>query len=188
MGNMDPAEIVNLYRIGFYCSLALTVISVLLAVYVFFKKDIKTLLAKKTGIARRQAAREMQQKNEMTDQLNNTGINLEFGNTGDTGNKTPAPGILPRREEGSRMVRKPGVFGRRYRTGEMSVKESAESTVPFVGKPGGLSADHAFKTNRKKLGRTESFQNETSVLQEKQKSFVISERIIVIHTEEMIEI
>lgn len=164
MGNMETAELVNLYQTGFYCCMALSIVSAITTLYIFIKKDIKTLFIKKTGIARRQTARQMQMKNERTDQLNDAGVDLEFEKTDETRptaelhRETHSTGKT-REYMGPTIIQ--GLFKSKTKTGEISGNqkrgEPTKSTAETVGATGATG-------------------------------FTVSERIVVTHTKEMIDI
>lgn len=199
METMNPSDLVNLYQTGFYCCLALTIVSAAFAVFVFFKNDIRTLFEKKTGMARRQTAREMQQKNEMTDQLMNAGVNLDFGKTGETEAEASQEALMKRKESSGSLRRqssgslrkqsigttgKQGLFKRKPRTGEISSVSSVGDVVVSAGMSGNVPAGQIPK---KSIGK-ERVQQDTVVLQNDNRGFVINERILVIHTSELIEV
>lgn len=92
---MDKAEsLIRIYRTCFYISMAIMILGLANAVFLFFKFDVRTIFEIRTGRAAKRTIQKMAEANAMTGRLRP--LEMEFttgsltaGNTGGTGATTP---------------------------------------------------------------------------------------------------
>jgi hypothetical protein len=170
---MNPSDLVDLYTTGFRICLAITLIALAVAVYLFIKLDIRTVFMLVSGRKRKKTIKQLSEAQERTDQIGPAMPNLDFGNTGGTG-----------RTARSRVG---GLFRRSGRSGELSPPtQPGMDTMPLSAageSPGANSAnlDTAqmadVEVAAKPLGSAAQ-----------RIGFKVTERTLVIHTNELIDI
>lgn len=173
MNNMNPSDLVDLYTTGFRICLAITLIALAVAVYLFIKLDIRTVFMLVSGRKRKKTIKQLSEAQERTDQIGPAMPNLDFGNTGRTG-----------RTARSRVG---GLFRRSGRSGELSPPtQPGMDTMPLAAageSPGanGANLDTAqmadVEVAAKPLGSAAE-----------RIGFKVTERTLVIHTDELIDI
>jgi hypothetical protein len=170
---MNPSDLVDLYTTGFRICLAITLIALAVAVYLFIKLDIRSVFMLVSGRKRKKTIKQLSEAQERTDQIGPAMPNLDFGNTGGTGK-------LARSRVG-------GLFRRSGRSGELSPPtQPGMDTMPLSAageSPGANSAnlDTAqmadVEVAAKPLGSAAQ-----------RIGFKVTERTLVIHTNELIDI
>ena len=182
MNNMNPSDLVDLYTTGFRICLAITLIALAVAVYLFIKLDIRSVFMLVSGRKRKKTIKQLSEAQERTDQIGPAMPNLDFGNTGGIGNtgNTGGTGKLARSRVG-------GLFRRSGRSGELSPPtQPGMDTMPLSAageSPGANSAnlDTAqmadVEVAAKPLGSAAQ-----------RIGFKVTERTLVIHTNELIDI
>lgn len=182
MNNMNPSDLVDLYTTGFRICLAITLIALAVAVYLFIKLDIRSVFMLVSGRKRKKTIKQLSEAQERTDQIGPAMPNLDFGNTGGIGNtgNTGGTGRTARSRVG-------GLFRRSGRSGELSPPtQPGMDTMPLSAageSPGANSAnlDTAQMANvevaAKPLGSAAQ-----------RIGFKVTERTLVIHTDELIDI
>lgn len=176
MNNMNPSDLVDLYTTGFRICLAITLIALAVAVYLFIKLDIRSVFMLVSGRKRKKTIKQLSEAQERTDQIGPAMPNLDFGNTGNTG----GTGKLARSRVG-------GLFRRSGRSGELSPPtQPGMDTLPLAAageSPGANAADldtaqmADVEVAAKPLGSAAQ-----------RIGFKVTERTLVIHTDELIDI
>lgn len=179
----DPVAQLELYRTCFNIALIVTLVSLALAIFLFFKLDIRGVMKRRGGRSQRRAVKQIEQRSLETgrliaDELLNTGSSE--GKTGETtGGKTGRTG----------RGRKSGRIGKGAKSGQTNAPAPVQTLELNQGRYGqteqvAASASQAMvsATEALEYPRYEPGQAAAAI------GFVIKERIIAIHTNEMIEI
>ena len=185
MNNMNPSDLVDLYTTGFRICLAITLIALAVAVYLFIKLDIRTVFMLVSGRKRKKTIKQLSEAQERTDQIGPAMPNLDFGNTGRTGNtgntgNTGGTGRTARSRVG-------GLFRRSGRSGELSPPtQPGMDTMPLSAAGQSPGADGA-NLDTAQMADVEVAAKPLGSAAER-IGFKVTERTLVIHTDELIDI
>jgi len=182
MNNMNPSDLVDLYTTGFRICLAITLIALAVAVYLFIKLDIRTVFMLVSGRKRKKTIKQLSEAQERTDQIGPAMPNLDFGNTGGTGNtgNTGGTGRTARSRVG-------GIFRRSGRSGELSPPtQLGMDTMPLSAAGQSPGADGANLDTAQMADVEVAAKPLGSAAQ--RIGFKVTERTLVIHTDELIDI
>ena len=179
MNNMNPSDLVDLYTTGFRICLAITLIALAVAVYLFIKLDIRSVFMLVSGRKRKKTIKQLSEAQERTDQIGPAMPNLDFGNTGNTGN-TGGTGKLARSRVG-------GLFRRSGRSGELSPPtQPGMDTMPLAA-AGESPGANAANLDTAQMADVEVAAKPLGSAAQR-IGFKVTERTLVIHTDELIDI
>ena len=176
MNNMNPSDLVDLYTTGFRICLAITLIALAVAVYLFIKLDIRSVFMLVSGRKRKRTIKQLSEAQERTDQIGPAMPNLDFGNTGNTG----GTGKLARSRVG-------GLFRRSGRSGELSPPtQPGMDTLPLAA-AGESPGANAANLDTAQMADVEVAAKPLGSAAQR-IGFKVTERTLVIHTDELIDI
>ena len=179
MNNMNPSDLVDLYTTGFRICLAITLIALAVAVYLLIKLDIRSVFMLVSGRKRKKTIKQLSEAQERTDQIGPAMPNLDFGNTGNTGN-TGGTGKLARSRVG-------GLFRRSGRSGELSPPtQPGMDTMPLAA-AGESPGANAANLDTAQMADVEVAAKPLGSAAQR-IGFKVTERTLVIHTDELIDI
>lgn len=173
MNNMNPSDLVDLYTTGFRICLAITLIALAIAVYLFIKLDIRSVFMRVSGVQRRKTIKQLSEAQEKTDQIGPAMPNLDFGNTGSTGKTARS--------------RTGGLFRRSGKSSELSsTTQPGMETMPLT------AADQSPGAQKNGLNTAQMADVEVAAKPlgsaAQRIGFKVTERTLVIHTNELIDI
>ena len=191
MGSSNPADLVELFTMCFRICLAITLLAAAVAVLLFIRLDIKNAFLQMTGRKRKATIREINVAQEMTGKIGPAVPNLEFGTTGSTAGKSGS--LKSGRTGRAGRTGRTGKTGRTGNTGSTPYQEARQTSPPPVQaavKPPGKDTVPLVDDVEPKTEITSILYTGTG----KQKSekpvsagFVVTKRIVVIHTDETID-
>ena len=181
LSNSDPTVLVDIFQKGFIIAVTVTLISIALAIFLFFKLDIRMVFIRRSGKARRKAVKAVEAKASETGRLVAEGL-LEV-ETAEQPEKTEQTGG----KTGRTAKTKKGHTGSTRKTGQTAV---SGEMLPLAGGEKGETAPIGSRMPDSVNRVTENFDYPAFGVVEAaaRLSVVVTERIVVIHTNEWIEI